>query len=113
MVVRLGNGNPFLRRSRDEHVVPVMLEYRRTQLPELWIIFNQKKGLCSSRDAGRLFLGSSILGGLIDTRKVDLERRALIRLTVHPNVAAALFYDAVHHRKSKPRALSHFLGCIE
>ena len=43
-------------------------------------------------------------------REVDLERRAVSRLAVDPDVAAALFHHAVNSGETEAGALALFLG---
>src|SRR5687768_2481720 len=45
-----------------------------------------------------------------DRRQVNLERGTESRLTVGPDVAAALLYDTVNHGQSQPTPLADSLG---
>src|SRR5882724_6611650 len=56
---------------------------------------------------GRLVVRDCI-GGSADQWKIDFERGAAARLAVDPNVAAALFDDAVDHREAETCALAEF-----
>src|SRR2546430_15891288 len=49
------------------------------------------------------------LGGLVDSREVDLEARPVTGLGVHPDESARLLHDSVHPGKAQTPALSRFL----
>jgi hypothetical protein len=48
----------------------------------------------------------------LHSRQVDLENRALARLGVHPDVAAALLDDPVHRGQAEPSAFALLLGRV-
>src|SRR5690606_10530625 len=58
-----------------------------------------KIALAAFKVHGRL--GSARFG------KIDLERRAMTRLRVDPDIAAGLFDDTVNRRESQPRPAAH------
>ena len=47
---------------------------------------------------------------VLDSRKINLERRSVARLAIDPDVSAALFDDSVDRRQAEARALPFFLG---
>ena len=80
------------------------------ELPQRPLVLDQEDGFRSSRNRGldgRRFLRRSRLVG---PREVDLEGRALPRLAVDEDVAAALLHDPVDSSQAQPRPLAGLLG---
>src|SRR2546426_9520519 len=74
------------------------------------MVFHQEDGL---RAAGRRLWGVvrfDGINGLFNPRQIDSERGPVPRLTVHPDVAAALFHDPIDRGEPKPRALALRFG---
>src|SRR5262249_15153963 len=53
-------------------------------------------------------LRNSVRDSVVDPRQVDLEHGSEPRLTVNPNVAAALFHNTVDRRQSQAGSFTYF-----
>ena len=95
-----------------DHGVALVLQELSGQAAKIGFVLHHQNrfargfhGGCSLRsrllDHGGCFVDRHV-------RHVNLERRALARLAVHPDVSAALLDDAVHRREPESRPLRSF-----
>src|SRR5438094_703454 len=86
---------------------PISLAFEKTghDLANALLVFREEDRFFSWRRGAR-HDRCSFIDGLGYLRQIDFERGSMARFAIHPDVASALFYDAVHHRKSEPSALS-------
>src|SRR5271157_1856595 len=78
-------------------------------LPDHLLVFHDQDRLGTPWQLGARWLLHSLLHRFENTREVDLERRSLSRLAVHPDVAAALLHDSEDHGEAEAGPLAAFL----
>src|SRR2546428_3737618 len=96
--------------TRLEHRVAAGLENISRKLPDGPLVLHQQNRLMAlgrvSQRAARL----RRVGGAVDARQVDFERRALTELAVDPDWDTALLHDPLDGRPVQPRPLARPLG---
>ena len=105
-VVNLQRGLPIL--SFDD-VVTQLLQTLTHIAANGGVVFDDQDGL-PARLRVRLAAHQRILQGCGNRGEVEFEGCAMRRFAVNPDVAAALFHNAVHDRQPQAGAFAHFLG---
>src|SRR2546428_51623 len=82
-------------RGRFQHGITDALEVFPSHFAKRPGVFGQQNGFASREDWRLQIFLSDWLNSLFDAREIHLEECALIKLTVDPDVSAALLYDAV------------------
>src|SRR4051812_49320072 len=93
----------------SEHAIATALQDGTRHEPHLFLILYQEDGLGASQGCRRNLWSRDVERG-VEGRKVDLDRRALARLTVDPDAPAGLLRNAEHRRKPEPSALADLFG---
>jgi len=73
------------------------------------LVLGQKNGFGAAQGRSRRFQRNS-LGDFIVTRQIDLDGGTLPQFAVAPDVAPALFNDAMHSGQTQSRAFALFFG---
>src|SRR6476661_688959 len=74
-------------------------------------VFHQYDGFGSTGESHRRCIDFSHLDRPFDNRQIDREFRSLAGMTLHHNMAVALFDNAIDRRESKARTLSLAFCC--
>src|ERR1700734_2595403 len=96
--------------ARFENGVATSLQILRDQLANILFVFHKQNGFSAGRRGGGLLLRNELFGRGGDARQVDLERRPVADFAVDPDVAAALFHDAINGGESKTRTAAGPFG---
>src|SRR5260370_29550654 len=88
-------------------------ENRACKLANGWVILDKEDGFRSPAMDGLLGLDRRCGDGFLDAREINFEGGALARLTVNPNVTAALLDDAVDSGESQAGAAAASLSGVE
>ena len=99
--------------ARGNDVVAVFGQNRMDYVANRLFILDEENGLRAALGEGSRLRDAGFLHGAVDTGQVDLKGAALAELAVHPDVAAALFDDAVNGRETQTGAASTFLCSVE
>src|SRR5712691_6720974 len=89
--------------------VPLGLEGAATECQYGGLVLDDQDRLATAGRPALLGTGRDV-GWRGDPRQIDLEARAVTRLRVDGDVAAALLDDAVHRGEAEPCSLADFLG---
>src|SRR5437773_12281627 len=92
-----------------EHRVAVLAKHLAGQRANAVIVLDEQNRLGPSAGHHSRIRRQGV-GRLRHSREIDLERRPLPRLAVHPDMAIALLHDAVHGGETEAGALARFLG---
>src|SRR2546428_11671404 len=88
--------------TRLEHRVAAGLENISRELPDGPLVLHQQNRLTALGRVSQRATRLRRVGGAVDARQVDFERRALTELAVDPDVATALLHDPVDGRQARP-----------
>src|SRR5579863_9541097 len=106
----LGKVETFLWRSCRYHCVAATLKELASDFSEGCVVFDDQDCFGTTAQLrASLDISRNVCNGF-HSRQVDSKDRALARLAVHPNVAAALLHDAVNGGEAEPCALRLFFG---
>src|ERR1700733_619999 len=93
-----------------EYGIPAIRQIFVDQLANTLLIFHEEDGFRPGRGRGDNFFRGGDLRECGNSRQIDFECGAVIGLAVNPDVAAALFYDAVYGGEAEAGAFAGFLG---
>src|SRR5215469_10882390 len=105
-------GNLFgvLRVQRRNYLIASFAQNRLDQLTQRFLVFDEQDSFRAALRPSRGWRERSFLDQFVHAWQVNLERAAFPRFAVNPDIAAALFHNAVYGRKAKTRAAAAFLG---
>src|SRR5206468_9913314 len=102
----------FRRRMRFDHFVAALAENHVRQLTDVLFVLDEQDGFVALLVRG----GGPFrrrLDGVGDAWQINLEGGALSKFAVYPDVAAALFHNAIDRRETEASATSAFLGGVK
>src|SRR3989454_791412 len=95
---------------RQQHGVAAGLEHPADERPDHLVVFHDEHGFGAAHGGRELEPWPGRPGGFRHAGEVDLERRPVAGFAVHPDVAVALFHDAVHRSETEPGSFALLLG---